>query len=434
MMRKMTAGFLAFLMALILAAPAVSASSADVPVVFNPGEGRGSMPSLSVHIGDHFVLPECGFTAPQGQIFSHWEISGEDRYGYPGDHVLAADNMTPFGNQIIVTAKWKTPSGGPARVASAPAALSPAYTGEDLALVTAGQAENGTMRYALGSGSATEPDSGWSADIPRGKDAGTYYVWYRAAGDATHSDSASACCAAEIRKADPDVTPPSVNAGLVASGKAQELVSSGSASGGTMVYAVTSGNTAPEASAYSTSIPSETAAGTWYVWYKVNGDANHNDTAPASLSATISPAGGYTLTKAEGTEHVSGSDANAVFTVQSTGGEDKAYEKFTGVSVCRKAVGEDGYIKEKGSLILTLKSVYLNTLAAGEYPVTITFSDGSAVSSLTIRTPDPTPTPKPVPQTGDSGRPMLWLGLVLLGIVFAVLWGSFRVRTGKRRG
>ena len=37
-----------------------------------------------------------------------------------------------------------------------------------------------------------------------------------------------------------------------------------------------------------TSIPAKTEAGTYYVWYKVVGDANHNDIAPQCISVTIS--------------------------------------------------------------------------------------------------------------------------------------------------
>ncbi len=45
-------------------------------------------------------------------------------------------------------------------------------------------------------------------------------------------------------------------------------------------------NTATEQ--YTTSIPTATDAGTYYVWYKVVGDANHCDTTPDSVETTIS--------------------------------------------------------------------------------------------------------------------------------------------------
>jgi len=55
-----------------------------------------------------------------------------------------------------------------------------------------------------------------------------------------------------------------------------------------MVYTVTTENKAPsDESLYTTSIPTETNAGTYYVWYRVKGDSNHNDVAAASVTVTI---------------------------------------------------------------------------------------------------------------------------------------------------
>ena len=45
-----------------------------------------------------------------------------------------------------------------------------------------------------------------------------------------------------------------------------------------MYYAVTTGRTPPDKSSYTTFIPRATSAGTYYVWYKVVGDANYKDT------------------------------------------------------------------------------------------------------------------------------------------------------------
>ena len=58
--------------------------------------------------------------------------------------------------------------------------------------------------------------------------------------------------------------------------------------GYTMKYAVTTENTAPtDENLYTTSIPTGTEAGTYYVWYKVVGDDNHSDTTPASVTVTV---------------------------------------------------------------------------------------------------------------------------------------------------
>ena len=80
-----------------------------------------------------------------------------------------------------------TVTGSVATVTSAPEANSLTYTGTAQALVTAGVAANGTMKYATGTSSA--PTSGWSSSIPTATAAGTYYVWYKAAGTGDYEDS-----------------------------------------------------------------------------------------------------------------------------------------------------------------------------------------------------------------------------------------------------
>ncbi|MBQ7706642.1 MAG: DUF1542 domain-containing protein, partial [Lachnospiraceae bacterium] len=58
--------------------------------------------------------------------------------------------------------------------------------------------------------------------------------------------------------------------------------------GYTMKYAVTTENVKPtDEKLYTTSIPAKTDAGTYYVWYKVVGDENHNDVEPKCLVVTI---------------------------------------------------------------------------------------------------------------------------------------------------
>ena len=75
---------------------------------------------------------------------------------------------------------------------------------------------------------------------------------------------------------------------LIYNGQAQELVTAGTATGGEMQYALGDANGATQS--YTTSIPSKTNAGTYYVWYKVVGDANHNDVAGDSVAVKIAPA------------------------------------------------------------------------------------------------------------------------------------------------
>ena len=81
-----------------------------------------------------------------------------------------------------------------ATLTTAPTAVSNlVYTaGQAQALVTAGTATGGTLSYGLGSAEAAPAPGTWSADIPTATAAGTYYVWYRVLGDATHNGVAAA--------------------------------------------------------------------------------------------------------------------------------------------------------------------------------------------------------------------------------------------------
>ena len=75
---------------------------------------------------------------------------------------------------------------------------------------------------------------------------------------------------------------------LTYNGQAQELVTAGTAEGGEMQYAL--GTKDAATGEYSTSIPTATDAGTYYVWYKVVGDSNHLDSDAGYVTVTIATA------------------------------------------------------------------------------------------------------------------------------------------------
>lgn len=139
------------------------------------------------------------------------------------------------------------------------------------------------MQYALGNETgATQP---YTTSIPTATDAGTYYVWYKVKGDDSHTDTEAKCIEVTINPVDSSSSVS--NKALPFTGQPQPLVTAGTVEGGTLEYALgTDANTAP-ADGWSTEIPTATEAGTYYVWYKVVGDANHNDVAPACVVVTI---------------------------------------------------------------------------------------------------------------------------------------------------
>ena len=85
----------------------------------------------------------------------------------------------------------------------------------------------------------------------------------------------------KVNKATPTFTAPTAQENLTYTGQEQALITAGMTDYGTMQYSLTENGT------YSQDIPTGTDAGAYTVWYRVIGDANHNDTAPASVAVRI---------------------------------------------------------------------------------------------------------------------------------------------------
>ena len=130
-----------------------------------------------------------------------------------------------------------------------------------------------------------------------GLSAGTYYV--RVKETTTHEAGAYATVTvpayvvkfAKVKKA------PTPKANLVYDGSSMTLVEQGDAENGTMVYAVTKeGDSMPDSQLYTKSIPVETDAGIYTVYYYIKGDGDHEDDGSAkepkgSVEITIKKAG-----------------------------------------------------------------------------------------------------------------------------------------------
>lgn len=161
----------------------------------------------------------------------------------------------------------------------APVGLNLRYTGTPQALVTAGKAENGTVVYSL------SKEGPYSETIPTATEAGTYTVWYKVKGDLYFGDTEPASVTATIADNQSTVvTAPKAVQDLVYNSKAQTLVTAGTAENGTMVYSLS------ETGPYAEELPTAVHAGTYTVWYKVQGNAGYVDTQPVKLTVTIAQA------------------------------------------------------------------------------------------------------------------------------------------------
>ena len=184
--------------------------------------------------------------------------SGNDNY-----------NASPYSNEVTLSITKANGS-----VTTAPTAKSLTYSGSAQALVNAGSG-TGTMMYKLDIGA-------WGTSIPNGTNATSYTVYYKASASTNYNESASGSVACSIAKATPTYTAPTAKS-LTYTGSAQALLNAGSTSHGTIQYS--SNN-----SSWSTTIPSQTNAGSYTSYWRLVGDANHNDVASTSISTTIAKA------------------------------------------------------------------------------------------------------------------------------------------------
>ena len=187
---------------------------------------------------------------------------------------------------------------------------------------------------------------------------------------------------------------------LAYNGQPQKLVTAGKAEGGTMYYALGADKTTAPAfylddaktqidtSKWSTSVPEGTDAGTYYVWYIVKGDENHNDSEPKCVESTIAKKD-LTVTADAKSKTQGEADPALTYTAEGLVGSD------TLTGALSRDAGED-----PGTYAITQ-----GTLTAGDnYEIAFT----SAVLTINKKdepAPAPDPEPAPAPDSGPAPAP-----------------------------
>ncbi len=135
-----------------------------------------------------------------------------------------------------------------------------------------------------------------------------------------------------------------------------------------------------------------------------------------------------------------GSGKDAEFIFKSDNGDDsKTFEDCTGIFVDGKAIPETvtddlgntvpAFTLKEGSLIVTLKAAYLNTLSEGSHTLTVNFRNGqSASAEFTVKAAS---SPAGIPSTGESMSSLIIPGVMLIGL--AILSGGALVVFRKKR-
>lgn len=132
-----------------------------------------------------------------------------------------------------------------------------------------------------------------------------------------------------ITKAGAAVTVAPEPIALTYSGSEQALVTAGEATGGTMLYSL-------DGEQFAAEVPALKAAGSYTVYYKVQGDANHEDTEAQAVTVTI---------------------AKKDIVISGIQAQDKVYDGTTAVTLSFDAVAFDGIV-EGDVLTVTAKGVF----------------------------------------------------------------------------
>ena len=114
----------------------------------------------------------------------------------------------------------------------------------------------------------------------------------------------------------------------------------------------------------------------------------------------------YTFVTGGDGKWTKGSGKDFELVVKRSVDDDTTFGRFTGITVDGKALDKADYTAVAGSVKITVKSAYLETLSAGEHKVAVTFDDASAETTLTVENASDGESPK----TGDAGV-MLWAAM-----------------------
>ena len=301
-----------------------AAATKDVNVTVNTKAMTVSAENVNVYVDGqphgitvNVTEPATGYTVKYGTEAGTYDQTTSPTQTEVGEktvyYQVTADNYTTYTGSAKVTVSAKQTQMITAENVTA------AYgdTGKSIEASTSG---DGTLSYAVKSGDAvTVNETTGALTIVK---AGSAVITVTASETDTYAQATKEVTVT-INKANAVAATVTANT-LTYTGSAQELVTvTGTPTCGTMYYALGTATEATEQ--YTTSIPTETNAGTYYVWYKVTGDENHNDTEPAYVTSIILAEITQTVTfKVVNGSWDDGTTADKTVTLSRLENEDKA--------------------------------------------------------------------------------------------------------------
>ena len=234
------------------------------------GTYDGSAHSIGVNVTD----PSSGYTIKYRTASSgSYNLTTKPTYTDAGNYTtyfqITKTGYVPYQGSGTVKIAKATPS------YTAPTAKSGlVYSGNNQALVNAGSSN---ILYSL-------DGTNYSSTIPTGKNAGTYTVYYKVEGSTNYNPVGPYSFNVTIAKANATyINTPTAKTNLVYNTSSQALITAGTSTGGTVLYSLDGTN-------YSSNVPEATNAGTYTVYYKIQGDSNYNGVDAQSFNVTIAKA------------------------------------------------------------------------------------------------------------------------------------------------
>lgn len=286
--------------------------------------------------GGEYSLPDNLFTAPEGKKFKAWSVNGKE---YNPEDVITVTSDT------VVTALWENKVKTPVQISEGPQRYEYDSGAKSFKITAANVSGGFSVSYEKNGIEFVLPTGAGSYDVIIKRAADDVYAEYDkripgglvidpmditgiaivgAFGDMTYTGNAQTPVATvtaknlhvtgawsevtnvsdkttftatgnftgtvsdmgtNMKKADSDISfAPITVKDLYYNKNAQVLINAGEAVGGTLKYSIDNKAT------WSKDLPKGTDAGEYYVWFKVFGDENHNDTYTNGLRVTIAKA------------------------------------------------------------------------------------------------------------------------------------------------
>ncbi|MBR0164729.1 MAG: InlB B-repeat-containing protein [Lachnospiraceae bacterium] len=156
--------------------------------------------------------------------------------------------------------------------------------------------------------------------------------------------------------------------------------------------------------------------------YEIEVKAKTNPPTPVTVSYAAKDGSGNTI---QSVTWQKGSGKNLDLTFKRSEDDHLTYGLFGSLEIGGVTVGSANYSAAEGSLKLSVKPEYLETLSVGDHTVKVNFQDGSATVKLTVKAaasnPDTGAKDITSPKTGDESNLALWSSLMFLSVAAMVV-------------